>query len=89
MRCCMRKRILILFLVAVIFLSMVVELPHDCIGNGCPVCALMRLCRSVLLSLCALILLPGGFEGFAALKKYRLFRSPGATPVSLKVKLSD
>lgn len=85
----MRKRILILFLIAVIFLSMVVELPHDCIGDDCPVCSLVRLCRSVLLSLCTLILLTGGFEGFATLKKYRLFRSPGATPVVLKVKLSD
>ncbi len=85
----MMKRILLLLLAAVVFLSMVVELPHDCIGNGCPICTFVRLCRSVLPGLCTLIMLVGFFEGFALYKKIRLFDAPGATPVLLKVKLSN
>ncbi len=85
----MRKRILIVLLVAVIFLSMVAEPLHDCIGDGCPVCAIIRLCRNALRSTCTVILLIGVFGGFTGLKKYRLLQSPGATPVRLKVKLSN
>ena len=85
----MSKRILILFLVAVIFLSMVVEPLHDCIGDDCPVCALIRICRNVLLNLLIVILLIRAFEGFVILKNYRLLKAPGDTPVQLKVKLSN
>ena len=82
---------LLVLLGAALFL--IEEAGHDCIGEGCPVCLQMGICRNTLkgfaLALCALV--------FAAVVRRALYDYisawvdviPSCTLVALKVKLSN
>ena len=67
---------------------------HDCVGDGCPVCAALASCEQLLKSLAASVLIPA-FMGICALSRgfiRLLSRAKGnfaPTLVALKVKLSD
>ena len=89
--------ILCLVFVATLFVSetyIVTHTHHDCIGDGCPVCAALASCEQLLKSFAASALIPA-FMGVCALS-YGRIRWLGCakenavhTLVTLKVKLSD
>ena len=67
------------------------EADHECIGDNCPVCAVITLCQNTLKTLgetlvsAAAVLACAGFAGL--LRPFSGVFSRSKTPVSLKVKL--
>ena len=89
--------ILCVVFVATLFVSktyIITHTHHDCLGDGCPVCAALASCVKMLKSFAASVLIPA-FMGVCALSygRIRLFgcvkENFAHTLVTLKVKLSD
>lgn len=93
-----QKRLAAVLLVVLVLVAMATSLfvlaheaDHDCVGEGCSVCAVISLCRNTLKALCGtLIAAATVFEclrfGSEATAAFRAFSS-GETPITLKVKL--
>lgn len=69
------------------------ETHHDCTGEGCSVCAMLAVCENMLKNIsvaaaAAAVLTAAVFVFVKSLEAAAVF-CPAATPVSLKVKLSD
>ena len=69
------------------------EIHHDCTGEGCSVCAMLAVCENMLKNIsaaaaAAAVLTAAVFVIIKTLETASVF-CPAATPVSLKVKLSD
>ena len=82
---------LLLVAVAASLFLMAQEADHDCIGDGCPVCAVLALCRNTLKTLCGVLLAAAvAFACFRVaariLSDLRVL-SDRETPITLKVKL--
>ena len=82
---------LLVLLGAALFL--IEEAGHDCIGEGCPVCFQMGICRNALrgfaLALCALVLAAAVRRALYGYISAWVDVIPSFTPVALKVKLSN
>ncbi len=81
--------VLVALMTSLFFMSS--EADHDCIGEDCPVCAVIALCRTTLETLCGLLIaaaLAFACCRFAALL-LSVRRVPAylKTPITLKVKL--
>lgn len=67
------------------------EADHDCIGEGCSVCAVIALCRNTLKTLCGVLLTAAVafacFRFAASLLSAYCVSSYRETPITLKVKL--
>lgn len=66
---------------------------HDCSGDGCSVCAIIAVCENLLKNIsaaaaAAAVLAAAVFVFIRSIEAAAVF-CPAATPVSLKVKLSD
>ncbi|MBQ7645754.1 MAG: hypothetical protein IJS94_00655 [Clostridia bacterium] len=83
----------ILVAVAASLFIVVHEADHDCIGEGCPICAVVAVCQNTLktlsgaLAVCAAIAASVCFAEILITVFNASFHSE--TPVSLKVKLLD
>ena len=69
------------------------ETQHECTGDGCSVCAILAVCENMLKNIssaaaAAAVLTAAVFVIIKTLETASVF-CPAATPVSLKVKLSD
>jgi len=69
------------------------ETHHDCTGEGCSVCTILAVCENMLKNIsaaaaAAAVLTAAVFAIVKTLETASVF-CPEATPVSLKVKLSD
>lgn len=64
---------------------------HDCIGEDCPVCAVIALCRNTLKTLCGVLLAAAAVFACARFAALLLSDLRGLsyreTPITLKVKL--
>ena len=95
-----KKRIIAILLAVTVFFVMlysalfiVVHAGHDCVGENCPICYQISVCRNTLKNLSLAV----SAAAFAAAFTYTLCRSisacadvtPSYTLVSLKVKLTD
>ena len=83
--------VLVLFALTTSLLVMACEADHVCIGEDCPVCAVIALCRNTLKALCGILLAAAAVFAcvrFAAalLSAFRVL-SCRETPITLKVKL--
>ncbi|MCR5689091.1 MAG: hypothetical protein K6G71_02470 [Clostridiales bacterium] len=69
------------------------EAGHECIGEGCPICAVVSVCRNVLktLSVALAVFAAAAASGYFAVFFITVFNASlhKETPVSLKVKLLD
>ena len=82
------------FIVVAVLTSLFVvahEADHDCIGEDCPVCAVIAACQTILKTLRdALVVAAAALVCFvvaASIEKFISIRSSENTPISLKVKL--
>ncbi len=92
-----KKRILsfcaVVLMSAVLIFSVVIiasEADHDCIGDGCPVCAQIEFCGSLLktvLKSAVLLLAAAAVCWFVILIAFVNVSNRFNTPVSLKIKL--
>ncbi|MBQ2580719.1 MAG: hypothetical protein II574_03725 [Ruminococcus sp.] len=69
------------------------ETQHDCSGDGCGICAILAVCENMLKNIsaaaaAAAVLAAAVFIFIRSIEAAAVF-CPAATPVSLKVKLSD
>lgn len=94
----MTRRIAAGLLAALVLVAMMTSLcflageaDHDCIGESCPVCAVIALCRSTLRALCGLLLAAAiavlCVRAAAVLPSALRVAANRCTPVALKVKL--
>ena len=90
------KKIICLALVFLFVFSLaaiVLHTHHDCSGDDCPVCCILKLCQSLFRALVCLFTFIGAFSSYAAIKaRLRAFYNTGLFPVTLvalKVKLSN
>lgn len=83
----------LLFVMASAAAYIVLETHHDCIGDGCPICRELQLCRQVLQTMGTAAAAPAVCAAAALLfvspAVVRVHAVQAGTLISLKVKLSD
>ena len=95
-----RKKIAaVLFIVTVLFfmlgsaLFIAAEADHDCVGEGCPICHQISICRNTLKNLSIAVSAAAFAAAFTDMPCRGCFARTGCaqsdTPVSLKVKLTN
>ena len=97
MRFTKQRAQIIWLIVAVVLLAcvcyMLVESGHDCIGESCPVCAQLSLCRNLLRGLgcaaCLAAMAQVWMQSVCTAESDVQCPSAGHTLTTLKVKLSD
>ena len=85
--------LMLLFVMLISALFIARNAHHDCKGEGCSVCAIIAVCENMLKNIssaaaAAAVLTAAVFVIIKTLETASVF-CPAATPVSLKVKLSD
>lgn len=83
--------VLLLVAVTASLFVMAYEADHDCVGDGCSVCAVIALCRNTLKTLCGVLIAAAVafacFRFAAPVLSDRRVWSCRETPITLKVKL--